>query len=101
MTKGNIFEITKRMDKNTCRFFGCNQTEGLTSHHLITRGQGGPDTEWNLITLCVKHHQMVHSGKTSSLHILETLKRKRDFRWWEAYKQLLANDEFTKIRKKR
>lgn len=25
-------------------------------HHLHTRGTGGPDDSWNLLSLCAKHH---------------------------------------------
>jgi hypothetical protein len=30
-------------------------------HHLITRGSGGHDLPWNVIPLCVKHHQEIHN----------------------------------------
>lgn len=33
----------------------------LTAHHIIEVVQGGPDTEENLITLCVKCHILLHS----------------------------------------
>ncbi len=30
----------------------CGSREDLQHHHLVTRGEGGSDDEWNLITLC-------------------------------------------------
>ncbi len=33
---------------------------GLDPHHIVYRSKGGRDEEDNLITLCRKHHDMVH-----------------------------------------
>lgn len=29
-------------------------------HHIKSKGSGGPDLEWNLLTLCHKHHVEIH-----------------------------------------
>lgn len=29
-------------------------------HHIITQKTGGPDTDWNLLSVCLKHHNDVH-----------------------------------------
>ena len=34
----------------------------LDPHHIFRRGQGGPDTLENLITLCRAHHDWVHQN---------------------------------------
>ena len=30
------------------------------SHHIVSRGAGGPDEEWNTINLCRMHHSECH-----------------------------------------
>ncbi len=32
----------------------------LHQHHWVTRQDGGPNTEDNLLTLCSQHHNMIH-----------------------------------------
>lgn len=44
-----------------CR--GCGVRENLHLHHIVYRSQGGTDDPSNLITLCFKCHDMVHSDK--------------------------------------
>jgi len=51
-------------DKHTCYFKkGCDAT--LHVHHIIFRRNQGSDAPWNLITLCEKHHDLLHEGKVS------------------------------------
>tara|TARA_B100001250_G_scaffold104760_1_gene88367 strand:- start:696 stop:1136 length:441 start_codon:yes stop_codon:yes gene_type:complete len=38
----------------------CGTTENLHHHHVIPKVQGGTDNEDNFITLCPKHHEMIH-----------------------------------------
>lgn len=38
----------------------CDSTKYLQLHHVIPRGEGGPDTAHNLITLCSDCHAMAH-----------------------------------------
>lgn len=30
------------------------------AHHIKTKKSGGPDTQWNLVSLCRQHHQELH-----------------------------------------
>lgn len=41
-----------------CRF--CGRRTNLQVHHIILRSQGGPDEDWNGITLCGNDHDRVH-----------------------------------------
>jgi len=41
----------------------CGYPETLQLHHAIPRGQGGADTESNVITLCSRCHQAAHGFK--------------------------------------
>lgn len=63
--KEDIPEAVRRAvlgrDKNRCRF--CSTKDGLHLHHVIYRSQGGEHVEHNLITLCQRHHNLVHSDK--------------------------------------
>jgi hypothetical protein len=35
-------------------------------HHIVTRGSGGTDNPDNLINLCLKHHDEVHTKGTET-----------------------------------
>lgn len=48
-------------DKNRCRF--CGTQNGLHVHHVYYRSQGGEHVEHNLITVCYRHHDLIHSDK--------------------------------------
>lgn len=52
-------------DNFLCQEEGCkaNHLSLLTVHHRIERSQGGSDNLSNLVTLCRKHHDLVHGGK--------------------------------------
>lgn len=64
----------------------------LEVHHIIYRSHGGPDEEWNLITLCKEHHMAAHNNDIAkeelfilnawgqTLGTLKTLKRKPECR---------------------
>jgi hypothetical protein len=47
--------------KCQCGLKGCS--EKLHVHHIKFRSEGGSDNPNNLITLCEKHHKMLHEGK--------------------------------------
>ncbi|MDQ7823015.1 MAG: HNH endonuclease [Candidatus Eremiobacteraeota bacterium] len=50
-------------DNHQCQFPGCRCRRNLHAHHIKYRSHGGPDTEGNLITLCMAHHlRCVHEG---------------------------------------
>lgn len=35
-------------------------TGALHPHHIWPTGRQGPDRDWNLATLCARHHRFVH-----------------------------------------
>ncbi len=41
----------------------CDSTRGLHCHHVVKRSQGGPNEEWNLITLCSICHSTIHGQR--------------------------------------
>lgn len=51
----------RQRDGNRCRW--CGTELNLQVHHINYRSQGGPDEDWNLITLCDEHHRLAHSDK--------------------------------------
>ena len=60
MSKDDRLEIIKS-DGFSCRF--CGSENYLHVHHIKYRSEGGSDDKSNLITLCGKHHEVVHSDK--------------------------------------
>lgn len=50
-----------RRDGNCCRY--CGTPDLLSVHHIEYRSQGGTHEEHNLITLCLNHHELMHSNK--------------------------------------
>lgn len=42
------------------RCVACGKTPSDPAH-IISRGAGGDDVDWNLIALCRKHHSMSHA----------------------------------------
>lgn len=53
-----------------CRF--CGVPVGLHLHHISYRSEGVDHSEHNLITLCVTHHDLVHSNKRRWKPVLES-----------------------------
>ncbi len=49
-----------RRDSWRCQ--SCGSRSNLEVHHKEFRGQGGQDSEENLITLCASCHSLVHCG---------------------------------------
>lgn len=86
-----------KLDGNKCRVWGCGCIYELEKHHIIPRGQQGPNEPWNLITLCNKHHSLVTENKMSMIDILNKLKNKVDYRWGKSYDWLVKRSELRKI----
>jgi 5-methylcytosine-specific restriction endonuclease McrA len=59
-------EVQER-DHGRCRWCGSPNAE---AHHIQYRSQGGTHTADNLILLCQRHHQLVHSDKRQFMPIL-------------------------------
>ncbi len=51
----------RRRDRG-CRFAGCGATRWLHSHHVTHWADGGSTDPDNLVTLCGRHHRVVHEG---------------------------------------
>jgi hypothetical protein len=67
----------------------------LEVHHQQYRGNGGNDSELNLITLCAAYHAQVHSGQHSAgfpkqLSTSEKLNIGQIFATWRSIKELLT-----------
>lgn len=58
----------RNRDGNKCRW--CASSFSLHVHHVDYRSQGGVHVEHNLITLCLTHHEVVHSDKKKYQPIL-------------------------------
>jgi HNH endonuclease len=43
----------------------CGAQDNLHQHHVIPRSAGGPDDEWNLITLCSDCHFTLHERRSN------------------------------------
>jgi hypothetical protein len=48
----------------------------LCAHHLWRRGQGGPDVEWNLKSVCIAHHTWIHNEGAAEALALDLLRRR-------------------------
>jgi 5-methylcytosine-specific restriction endonuclease McrA len=56
----NLREQVLRRDGWRCQ--SCGSRSNLEVHHKEFRGQGGNDSEENLITLCARCHQLLHES---------------------------------------
>ncbi len=45
-----------------CRFPGCPNTRYVDAHHVVEWEDGGPTDLANLISLCNRHHRLLHHG---------------------------------------
>jgi len=92
----SVYTEVRKLDKHQCRVFGCGSRLNVEVHHIVPKGQGGPDEPWNLICLCQRHHHLVSMNKISNIDILSPLLKKTDFRWnealeWHLNRELLKN----------
>jgi 5-methylcytosine-specific restriction endonuclease McrA len=53
-----LFTYILSRDGYKCR--NCGWRTNLSVHHIIFRSQGGPDEDWNLVTLCTSCHDGIH-----------------------------------------
>ena len=79
-----MYSKALELDKYRCRVHSCGTRFNLHIHHIIPKSQGGVDEEWNEITLCIKHHDLVTRKILTDIEILEKIKYKSDFRWQKA-----------------
>lgn len=52
-----------------CIACGDQGEDRICLHHVKTRGSGGSDNAWNLMSLCQKHHNEIHQKGTP--HFIE------------------------------
>jgi hypothetical protein len=52
-------------DHGMCVFPGCEMTAFVEVHHIVHYADGGPTSLPNLLTLCWRHHELVHEGHWS------------------------------------
>ena len=65
-----------------CLVCGERGENKVTYHHIKSRKSGGGDEIWNLMPLCLRHHNEIHSKGTTSFvkkYSLETFMT--DFGW--------------------
>ena len=60
----------------------CGANPPSVVHHIKTRKSGGRDYEWNLMPLCIRHHNEVH--KMGSVSFV----RKHEHIWFDYLKPL-------------
>lgn len=54
-------KVIIKLDGGRCRV--CGTKYNLHVHHIRYRSEGGTHDEDNLITLCIPHHDLIHSDK--------------------------------------
>ena len=64
----HVRKAVMKRDRGRCRF--CGVDAGLHLHHVVYRSQGGQHEESNLITLCLRCHDTVHSDKKRWMPLL-------------------------------
>jgi hypothetical protein len=57
-----IERAVRARDNNRCTFPGCDNHRYLHSHHVEHWSNGGETSLENLMSLCTKHHTLVHEG---------------------------------------
>lgn len=53
--------MSRYVSYNPCVACGIDHTEGNEFHHVRTRGAGGGDEAFNMMTLCHRDHTLVHN----------------------------------------
>ena len=75
----NVKQYVRERDKYTCQICKADTIKkgtGLEVHHIIPRSQGGSNKPSNLISLCKKCHNKVHSNSNDNKYFRELQKRK-------------------------
>lgn len=70
-----VYALVRERDHYGCRV--CGSAQMLEVHHILFRSQGGPDEDWNLISLCKQCHMRAHGAgdrlKRDLLHAMVEL----------------------------
>jgi hypothetical protein len=59
-------EEIRGRDKDKCQACGAEWAPGDSTyhaHHMVTRAEGGPDEDWNLVTLCPQCHPRIDAQR--------------------------------------
>lgn len=75
-----IYALVDERDHHRCRY--CGRTDALSHHHIKSFGAGGADETWNIVLLCVEHHNAAQNG-TPRLLIIGNPDVRVRFRWKE------------------
>lgn len=65
----SVVDLVQLRDGGRCRF--CGTPNDVHLHHIEYRSEGGPHTDWNLMSLCLQHHALVHSNKARWQRVLK------------------------------
>lgn len=57
----------RERDMDTCQI--CGSKDHVEGHHIVDYQYGGAANADNIISLCHKHHTMVHNGKVDIIKI--------------------------------
>ena len=60
-----VYDNVRERDHYRCRV--CGTAQMVEVHHILFRSQGGPDEDWNLITLCKQCHMRAHGTEQPRL----------------------------------
>lgn len=74
-----VYAAVSARDQHRCRY--CGRTDALSHHHIVPVSKGGPDATWNLVLLCVEHHNAAQNGTPRLVLIGNPDTRKLRFRW--------------------
>lgn len=75
------FDLLYQIKQQSCCICGSRPTDPC---HVRSRGAGGPDTDWNVIPMCRKHHSEQHqSGWGKFLKKYFAVKWKLEALGWE------------------
>ncbi|MBD3646024.1 MAG: DUF222 domain-containing protein, partial [Pseudomonadales bacterium] len=58
-----IEKAVRVRDQGCCRFPGCCRTKWTQMHHIVHWSLGGETSLDNLVTLCRRHHRLLHDGE--------------------------------------
>ena len=71
-------KVLKRARQRACEWPGCTWTFfKVHAAHIKSKGSGGDDADENVISLCVRHHSMHHSGQIKSQELRDIVARRK------------------------
>ena len=55
-------QVCEALGQNPISFFKRDGQPYAEAHHIIPLGEGGDDTEDNIVSICANHHRQIHLG---------------------------------------